>query len=273
MPYYHHQGVSLYYESENFNSKNDTFVFLHGLGGSTEQCKSTFTCVPDGLNMIYVDLRGNGRSDIGDPKELSFSSLAKDINILCQHLGLQQIIIGGISMGAAVATKFSLYYPDKVKRLILIRVAWLNRPMERESIENFSRIADLIEQYELEEAKEIYTSEKYYLNQLKYYPYNAYSNAACFDYPLAKQAVEKYRIMPLEHPIDSIEELRNIQVPTLLLGNKNDPLHPFSYAEIYHKHIPHSLLYEIPSKNLDSEQHFIKINKYVKQFLAGDLVV
>ena len=272
MPYYYHQGVSLYYEADNFKGKNDAFVFLHGLGGSTMQCKTTFTCIPSGINMIYIDLRGNGLSDIGNPKELSFSCLSEDVNALVEQLGLQQIILGGISMGAGVATKFSLNYPDKVRQLILIRVAWLNRPMRRETIENMSHIADLIEQYDLEKAKAIYTSEQYYLGQLKNYPYNARSNAACFDYPLAKRAVEKYRIMPLDHPINSIQELKRIQAPTLLLGNKNDPLHPFSFTEIYHKHIPHSILREIPSKNSDPEQHFVKINEYIKAFLVGNLV-
>ena len=45
-------------------------------------------------------------------------------------LHLQQIAVGGISMGAAVALNFALRYPQRVLGLVLVRPASLNAPLQ-----------------------------------------------------------------------------------------------------------------------------------------------
>jgi pimeloyl-ACP methyl ester carboxylesterase len=45
------------------------------------------------------------------------------------YLRLPQAIVGGISMGAAVALNFTLRFPERVLGLILSRPAWLDGPL------------------------------------------------------------------------------------------------------------------------------------------------
>ena len=257
----------LYYESKIINSQFDTFIFLHGLGGSVEQTKSTFTEVPSNLNMIYLDLRGNGESDIGDINELSFNVLADDVKKLCDYLKLRKIIIGGISMGAGVSTSFAIRYPEYVKKLILIRIAWLDRRMDDNLLKSFKYIVELIKNFDINEAKKIFMSGEDYKEKNEKYPYNAKSDKTCFEYKYAKQTVDKYIVMPMDYPIDNIKDLSKINIPTLILANQFDPVHPFSYGEIYHENIKTSILKEIPSKNIDYTNHYVMINKFINDFI------
>lgn len=56
-----------------------------------------------GLRLIYVDMRGQGRSERVDPSSLSISVFARDIDRLAQALDLRDFAVYGHSFGAMVA--------------------------------------------------------------------------------------------------------------------------------------------------------------------------
>jgi len=243
------------------------FVFLHGLGGSTDQTKSSFTDVPNNVRMVYMDLRGNGKSEMGDISELSFQNMAKDVRDLCEYLGLSNIVIGGISMGAGVATRFCVNWPQYVKKLILIRIAWLDAKMDASVRGPMERLAKLLQSEDLELAKAIFMSEAYYQEMKDIYPYNVRSDIAAFDYYAARETAMKYVKMPADSPISDLSELECIAVPTMILANRKDPVHPYCYGEVYAQYIPNSKCYEIPSKNESFDGHYAQMNKFLREFL------
>jgi proline-specific peptidase len=56
------------------------------------------------FRLIYVDQRGQGRSDRVDPQTLSLEVFARDVDLLAEALGLERFALLGHSFGAIVAT-------------------------------------------------------------------------------------------------------------------------------------------------------------------------
>lgn len=56
------------------------------------------------FRLIYVDARGQGRSDRVDPETLSLGVFARDVDLLADALGLERFALLGHSFGAIVAT-------------------------------------------------------------------------------------------------------------------------------------------------------------------------
>lgn len=58
----------------------------------------------DEFRLLYVDQRGQGRSERVDPSGLSLETLARDVDLLADALGLEGFLLLGHSFGAIVAT-------------------------------------------------------------------------------------------------------------------------------------------------------------------------
>ena len=82
---------------------------------------------PDG--MVGLDLRGRG--DSGKPPEGSYGleAHARDVVRALEHFGVERGVICGHSMGAFVALKTALLYPERVAALVLLDGGW-PRPEE-----------------------------------------------------------------------------------------------------------------------------------------------
>src|SRR5919201_2241842 len=58
----------------------------------------------DELRLLYVDERGQGRSERVDPATLSLEVFARDVDLLAEALELERFALLGHSFGAIVAT-------------------------------------------------------------------------------------------------------------------------------------------------------------------------
>jgi len=73
-----------------------------------------------GMHVVTLDLLGHGRSDRpADPKEYSTSAWAEQVVALLDHLGAEQAVVGGTSLGANVALEVAVVAPDRVRGLLL----------------------------------------------------------------------------------------------------------------------------------------------------------
>ena len=118
-------------------------VFQHGLGGDLNQPIGLYHPQGD-VRLIAFDMRGHGETrPLGDVDKLAIATFADDLITLVDQLGIEQAVIGGISLGAAVAVNGALRYPDRVLGLVLVRPAWIDRPMP-ENVSRYTAIAGLI---------------------------------------------------------------------------------------------------------------------------------
>lgn len=98
-----------------------TVLVLHGGPGADH---STFRPELDVLadvgQLVYVDHRGNGRSDRSEPGRWNLAQWADDVRALCAALELERPIVLGASFGGIVAMLYAIRFPDDPAGLILL---------------------------------------------------------------------------------------------------------------------------------------------------------
>ncbi len=268
MAFFYHEGIKF-----NFidNGKGVPFIFQHGLGGSLEQPQGLFT-PPKGIRFLSFDFRGHGDTSIGLEKELCFKTFADDLVAFMNHLQIKKAIVGGISMGAAVALNFAIRYPERILGCVFSRPAWLDHPMSQDNLDLFRNVANLISEHGPELGREIFSKSQGYarLNQESCAVAQSFLNY--FDYKDAKTTAAKFVSMPADSPCSSKEEWNRIKVPVLIMANGSDPIHPLEYGRIMAEYVPQAEFYEITAKSVDSQKHISDLQKHLDEFLQKHFI-
>jgi pimeloyl-ACP methyl ester carboxylesterase len=107
-------GVNLYYET---HGSGQPLILLHGGLGAGEMFAPILPTLAERHQVITVDLQGHGRTaDIDRPLDMWF--MADDVAALVDHLGLDRPDVVGYSLGGGVALRVAARYPAKVGRLV-----------------------------------------------------------------------------------------------------------------------------------------------------------
>ena len=98
-----------------------TLVLVHGGPGSYDHSyfKPHFGRLAERAQVVYLDLRGHGRSDWGRPEEWSFEACADDIRAFCDGLGITRPIVLGHSMGGWIVLLYGARHPGHADALVL----------------------------------------------------------------------------------------------------------------------------------------------------------
>lgn len=111
--------------------QGQAIVLIHGLFGSYENLGVIARALAGQWQVINLDMRNHGRSDWHD--SMSYALMAEDVKETLDHLGLEQVILLGHSMGGKIAMEFALRYPERVSKLILADISPVqNRPRHLE---------------------------------------------------------------------------------------------------------------------------------------------
>ena len=96
-------------------------VLLHGqLMPRRMQQPLARALAAEGLHVVTLDLLGHGRSDRpADPLVYSMTAFAEQVVALLDHLGAEQAVVGGTSLGANVSLEVADIAPDRVRGLIV----------------------------------------------------------------------------------------------------------------------------------------------------------
>jgi len=263
MPFFEHDGLKFNYKEVG---EGIPFIFQHGLGGSIDQPLSLFT-PPPGMRLITFDFRGHGETQLGPREKLNFITFSNDVLAFMKHLKLEQAIIGGISMGAAVSLNFALRYPNHTLGLVLSRPAWLDGPMELNNSEIFKLVSTFIMDYGREIGREKFIESECYIRLLKESPSVAESLLGYFNYKHVLKTAAKFECLPADAPSCDRKDWKKIQAPTLILANKLDPIHPFEYGIQYADEISQAEFKEITPKSTSKEEHARGVQEYIEEFV------
>lgn len=263
MPLFSRDGIQFHYEDIG---SGIPFFFQHGLGADVSQPFGLFK-PPAGIRLLAFDVRAHGQTHPPGPLEkISLAAFADDLLALVNFLEIKQSIVGGISMGAAIALNFVLRYPDQVSGLILARPAWLDGPNPW-NVKMFSLIARLIREHGPKRGQELFVETNEYTEALRNFPDVAKSLRAQFESPRAEQNAVNLERIPRDAPSLNRADWASIKVPTLVLANRLDPIHPFEYGEVCAQIIPGAEFQEIASKSVSVEQHGRDVQKFIEEFL------
>jgi pimeloyl-ACP methyl ester carboxylesterase len=94
-------------------------VFVHSLAGNSQHWSEQMAHVRTTGCAVAFDLRGHGQSTLPEDGDYSLESCADDLLAVSDALGVDQFLLVGHSMGAAIATVFAATYPHRVRGLVL----------------------------------------------------------------------------------------------------------------------------------------------------------
>ena len=203
-------GINLYFET---HGTGRPLVLLHGGLGSGEMFGPTLPQLAERHQVILPDLQGHGRTaDIDRPIDIHL--MADDIAALIDHLGLDKPDVVGYSLGGGVALFTALRHPDKVRRLVAAAAHARRNAIPPEM---------LAQQVQVNAAAAEF---------LRGTPmYELYQRVAPRpeDFPRLLDKVGQ----AMAQDYDYTEDVRSLQVPTLLVAADADMAPPSHYVEMF----------------------------------------
>lgn len=259
MPFFEHDGVVFHYTSQG---EGMPLIFLHGLGGSVLQPQNTLGNI-SGCRQIYLDQRGHGQTPLGPADVLSYETLAADVCALADHLGLDRFCLGGISMGAAVSIKTTQLHPERVEKLVLVRIATPDGRPDPQTVFWYDVLTDYIKKRD----REGFMQTDVFEQVRSAAPVTAETFLRLFEDGPSLYYPQKYRIIPRLRLLERMEDLKELHVPTLILLNPMDPVHAVEYGLAFGRCIPLSRCEEVAPKILDSKRHGEDVTARICVFL------
>jgi proline iminopeptidase len=122
-------GVRLFFDVEGAKFVPDgpvmrekpTLLMLHGGPGFDHSIyKPAYSALADIAQIIYLDHRGNGRSEDGPQQGWNLAQWGDDVRAFCDALGIAGPIVLGASFGGMVALSYATRHPDHPSKLVLI---------------------------------------------------------------------------------------------------------------------------------------------------------
>lgn len=95
-------------------------VFVHGYTGCIGHWRKQLPEFSKKYKVIAIDLRGMGKSDAPEAKKYSISDHISDLHSVLSQEKIEKAIIIGQSMGARIAIRYCLEYPEGVAGLVSI---------------------------------------------------------------------------------------------------------------------------------------------------------
>lgn len=267
MPQFEHDNIEFHFRE---TGSGLPFIFQHGLGADSSQPFDLFD-PPAGIRMITLDARAHGKTrPAGQEHKLGFDTFANDLAALLDHLGLDQAVMGGISMGAGMTLNFTIRYPHRVIGLVQSRPAWLEAPCPW-NVDMFSLITHHLREHGPVEGEEKFRATPQFKETEEKWPDVATSMAMQFRSPQAAETAGKYERIIRDVPSSDRDAWAGIPVPTLVLANHQDPVHPFAYGESLADTIPQATLREITPKSVSLEKHTEDVQEHLESFLNAIL--
>lgn len=99
--------------------EGDAILFVHGFPFNSAMWGNQLAGLPPGWRGIAPDLRGFGASEIGADPVFRMDLLAADLAALLDHLGIERVVLCGLSMGGYVTFEFWRQFGERVRGIIL----------------------------------------------------------------------------------------------------------------------------------------------------------
>ena len=210
-----------------------TLILLHGGPGFDHAMfKPSFASLAEVAQLIYLDHRGNGRSEHGDPALWTLDQWGDDVHAFCVALGIEKPIVLGYSFGGFVAQSYATRHPDHPAKLVLYSTA---------PVLHDAPVLDAFEAIGGAEVRKIV--EAYFTNRTS--ETRAAFNATCFPLYNTKpgdpnllqrstfnNAVSTHFFEGEGKRMDFRPSLDHIACPTLVVAGAKDPRCPLPFAHM-----------------------------------------
>jgi pimeloyl-ACP methyl ester carboxylesterase len=227
-------------------------VLVHGAGGSADLWHPQLDGLADVARVVAPDLPGHG--PLGGRGKPSVQAYAEWLEAFLAELGAGPLVLGGQSMGGAIAQTIALARPERLAGLVLVGTGARLRVLPR--------IVELL-RHEPREAQSL----------IRDLSFAAGAPREC------TEPVERVlrRVAPLVtlgdflacDRFDVLDRLAGIRTPTLVLVGSEDRLTPPKYGRFLAETIPGARLLEIAGAGHFAQlEQPVRVNAAIREFLA-----
>lgn len=248
------------------SGKGKTLVLIHGGGVDLRMWDRQVDALEGEFQILRYDIRGHGKSTYEDntPPDV------EDLISLTNELGIENFHLAGLSLGGILATDFSLAYPNKVEKLILLSpglsgvqeqdATYLQPLMEMvQALQDGNKeqavetIVDMTFKGKREERVAGFEEEQDYLRE-------TFANYMVS--PSSARPIQLINPAPLNR-------LRDILCPSLIIEGMQDLDYMRNNVKILHDSLPNSSLLQLPNAghmvNVEAEK---EVNTAIRDFLS-----
>ena len=220
-------------------------VLCHGLTASRRYVvHGSRVLERGGHRVISYDARGHGESDPAPAGQgYGYPDLIEDLERVVEaEVGNERFLLAGHSMGAHTAVGYALAHPDRLTGLVIIGPTYMGE-LRPESLAYWDGLASALEAGGIDGFVDYLSRES--------------GTGEAWRDSVARVSAERMglhrdpaglaralRETPASRPFESLDELANLDVPTLVVasGDEADPGHPYAAAEAYAAALPRARL-------------------------------
>ena len=242
-------GVRLFFDVEGAGLVPDgpamrekpTLLMLHGGPGADHSIyKPDYSALADIAQIVYLDHRGNGRSDDGPQETWTLAQWGDDVRAFCEAVGIANPVVLGASFGGMVALAYATRHPAHPSKLILISTEAAGGSHRERRVALFERFGDAeVGALVRRRFMEVQGHDEASLAAWRRLALPHYFRTPRHP-DVARRAVSRPEVLQWftgpggeSLTFDLFPDLHRIRCPTLVMGGEDDPIHPIeSQADI-----------------------------------------
>ena len=210
--------------------RRPTVVLVHGGPGTFDHSyfKPDFGRLAEVSQVVYLDLRGHGRSDWGSTQEWGLEVCADDIRHFCDAVGISAPVVLGHSLGAPITLLYGTRHPGHAAGLGIL--SGFARWDAARLVEAFRRVggADVADLARRSYAGEEVSDDEWARVYAAFGPHHPDEERRARS---PRNLALNVHGMELLRRVDIIDQLDGVQSPTLVVVGEVDPVTPVAAAE------------------------------------------
>jgi len=236
-------GMDVHYRDQGESKDSIPILLLHGTGSSLHTFEDWAEELKKEHRIIRIDLPGYGLTGPFPEADYSMEAYVNFLKDFLKELEIEKCIIGGNSLGGKISWRFSLAYPEKVSKLILINSAGYPYDSEREPL-----VFKVAKTPVVKEIVKFLTPKFIVRSSIE----SVYADKS----KVTDELIDRYLELTLregnrqafidkfktKNDWEAYKEISSIEKPTLILWGDQDQLIPVSNAERFHRDLPNDTL-------------------------------
>jgi pimeloyl-ACP methyl ester carboxylesterase len=239
--------------------------FQHGLCGDAAQPAAVFP-LGGAARLAVLDCRGHGQSPACAFEALSIATFAEDVAAAIAETSSGPCIVGGISMGSAIAMRLACTRPELVSGLVIARPAWITSAAPENMQPNLLAGQILQQPPQADELQDFLASDMGRRLAAEA-PDNLASLTGFFQRMPREVTAELLTRISRDGPGVTAAQLARLSVPALVIGHGEDVVHPLSLAVELSRLIPAARFLEIAPKARGREGYEASFRAGLTRFL------
>jgi len=248
------------------NDRKPPVVLIHGFPFSSEMWSAQVELLKDEHRVIAYDIRGHGKSGVGDGQYL-LEFFVDDLITLLDSLNVPKVELCGLSLGGYIALRTIERNPERVSSLILCDTgpkadsneAKLRRAASIKAVKTNGVNAFAETFLKAVFAPESFQSKPGEVEMIRRMIQSNSETGICGT------------LLALAGRTDTTESLSRINVPTLILVGELDKITPPNLSEMMHDKIRNSELHVLPNAaHLSNLENPVEFNKQLTNFVGRE---